>query len=276
MSAGTGAASETSQAAPVLRPTGRRVWVVGASSGIGAELARELDRRGARVAVTARRRDRLEEVAAHRMVIAPADVTDAEGLAAAAAEVTDALGGLDTVIWCAGYWKQSDATRWDAAQFSRHVEVNLLGLNALLAAVLPGMVARGQGHIVGVASVAGFRGLPGAEAYGATKAAQLNLLESLRVSLRPHGVRVTSVAPGFVRTEMTAVNTFPMPFLIDADRAARIIADGLERHRTEIVFPRRMAAVMTVARLVPAGLWARIAGRGSNGRDRVGDSGGAD
>ncbi len=165
------------------------MWVVGASSGIGAELARELDRRGARVAITARRRDRLEEVAEHRMVVAPADVTDADGLAAAAADVTDALGGLDMVIWCAGYWKQSDATKWDAAEFARHVEVNLLGLSALLAAVLPGMVARGRGHIVGVASVAGFRGLPGAEAYGATKAAQLNLLESLRVSLRAHGVQ---------------------------------------------------------------------------------------
>jgi short-subunit dehydrogenase len=273
VSAGPGAAADTERTAPALRPTGRRVWVVGASSGIGAELARELDRRGARVAITARRRDRLEEVAAHRMVVAPADVTDAVGLAAAAADVTDALGGLDMVIWCAGYWKQSDATRWDAAQFARHVEVNLLGLSALLTAVLPGMVTRGRGHIVGVASVAGFRGLPGAEAYGATKAAQLNLLESLRVSLRGHGVRVTSVAPGFVRTEMTAVNTFPMPFLIDADRAARIIADGLERHRTEIVFPLRMAAVTRIARLVPAGLWPRIAGRGTSGRDRAPDAG---
>ena len=98
--------------------------------------------------------------------------------------------------------------------------MNVLGLNDLLAAVLPGMVDRGRGHIVGVASVAGFRGLPGAEAYGSTKAAQLILLESLRVSLCTHGVRVTTVAPGFVRTELTAVNTFPMPFMIDVDRAA--------------------------------------------------------
>jgi short-subunit dehydrogenase len=246
---------------PGLRASGRRVWVVGASSGIGAQLARELDRRGARVAVTARRRDQLEEVAAGRMVIAPADVTGGRALAAAAEGVSGALGGLDMVVWCAGYWKQSDAAHWDAAEFARHVEVNLLGLNALLAAVLPGMVARGRGHVVGVASVAGFRGLPGAEAYGATKAAQLNLLESLRVSLRSRGVRVTTVAPGFVRTEMTAVNSFPMPFIIDADRAARIIADGLERGRTEIVFPLRMAVLMKAARLVPVGLWARVVGR---------------
>ena len=162
------------------------------------------------------------------MVVVPADVTDPAAVAAAAPEVTEALGGLDTVIWCAGYWKQFDAAAWDAAEFARHVEVNLLGLNHVLAAVVPGMVERGQGHIVGVASVAGYRGLPGAEAYGATKAAQINLLEALRASLRRRGVRVTTVCPGFVRTEMTAANTFPMPFIIEADAAARAIADGLE------------------------------------------------
>ena len=261
MSTGTPDVHDAGAPAPLLRTSGRRVWVVGASSGIGAERARELDRRGARVAVTARRRDRLEEVAGGRMVVVPADVTDGAMLRAAAEGVTGALGGLDMVVWCAGYWKQSDAAHWDPAEFARHVEVNLLGLNELLAAVLPPMVARGRGHLVGVASVAGFRGLPGAEAYGATKAAQLNLFESLRVSLRSRGVRVTTVAPGFVRTEMTAVNSFPMPFIIDAGRAARIIADGLERGRTEIVFPWRMAVLMKAARLVPVGLWARMVGR---------------
>ena len=107
----------------------------------------------------------------------------------------------------------------------------------MLAAVVPAMVAARRGHLVGIASVAGYRGLAGAEAYGATKAAQINLLEALRGALRGHGVRVTTVCPGFVRTEMTESNDFPMPFIIDADEAARAIADGLERRRTEIVFP---------------------------------------
>ena len=237
---------------------GRRVWLVGASSGIGAALAGELVRRGARVAVTARRRERLEEVSGGLMSVVPADVTDAAAVAAAAQAAERELGGLDVVVWCAGYWKRTDATRWDAEQFARHVEVNLLGLNAVLAAVLPGMVRRRGGHVVGVASVAGYRGLPGAEAYGATKAAQIALLESLRASLRGRGVRVTTVSPGFVRTEMTADNTFPMPFMVEPDVAARAIADGLERGRSEVVFPFRMAAVMKTARFVPVGLWARL------------------
>ena len=133
------------------------------------------------------------------------------------------------MIWCAGYWRQFDATAWDADDFARHVEVNLLGLNNVLAAVVPAMVAAGRGHLVGIASVAGYRGLAGAEAYGATKAAQINLLEALRGALpRARGPRDHRL-PGFVRTEMTESNDFPMPFIIDADEAARAIADGIER-----------------------------------------------
>lgn len=242
------------------RLAGQRVWVVGASSGIGAELARELVRRGAQVAVTARRRDRLEEVSRGRMSVVPADATDDAALTEAAATASAALGGLDAVVWCAGYWHRSDAAHWDTDEFRRHVEVNLLGLSTVLGAVLPEMVRRRSGHIVGVASVAGYRGLPGSEAYGATKAAQIALLESLRASLRGRGVRVTTVSPGFVRTEMTSANTFPMPFIVDADVAARAIADGLERGRTEIVFPWPMAVLMKAARLVPVRLWPRLVG----------------
>ena len=104
--------------------------------------------------------------------------------------------GLDVVVWCAGYWQQFDAAAWDREAFARHVEVNLLGLNNVLAAVVPAMVAARRGHIVGIASVAGYRGLAGAEAYGATKAAQINLLEALRASLSRTGIRVTTVCPG--------------------------------------------------------------------------------
>ena len=166
------------------------------------------------------------------------------------------------VIHSAGYWKQFDAASWDREVFARHVEVNLLGLNNVLAAVVPRFVEQGRGHVVGIASVAGYRGLAGSEAYGATKAAQLNLLEAMRASLPPHGVRVTTVAPGFVRTEMTSVNEFPMPFLIDADEAGRAIADGLERGDDTIVFPKRMAVAMGVARLVPGRLWTTLTSRG--------------
>lgn len=237
------------------------MWVVGASSGIGAALATELVARGARVAVSARRADQLTDVAQGRMSVLPVDVTDADAVDRAAVAAADALGGLDMVIWSAGYWKQFDATTWDRDTFARHVEINLLGLNNLLGAVVPAMVAQGHGHVVGIASVAGYRGLAGAEAYGATKAAQLNLLEAMRASLSRRGVTVSTVSPGFVRTEMTAVNDFPMPFLIDADEAARSIADGLERGRPEIVFPWPMAVTMKLARLVPVRIWSSLTSR---------------
>lgn len=243
---------------------GRRFWLVGASTGIGAELAEELHRRGARVAISARGAESLEEVSRGRMEVVPVDATDRPAVAAAAHEVRSRLGGLDVVVWCAGYWKQFDAAKWDADIFARHIEINLLGLNHVLAGVIPGLVEQGSGHIVGVASVAGYRGLAGAEAYGATKAAQINLLEGLRAALGRHGIRVTTVSPGFVKTPMTAENEFTMPFIIEADAAARAIADGLERRQIEIVFPLPMAVTMKVARVLPVRLWSAITSRMGN------------
>lgn len=247
---------------------GRRFWLVGASSGIGAELAREVVRRGGRVAISARRVEDLEAVAGGDMAVVPVDATDRDAVAAAAQHARDALGGIDVVVWCAGYWKQFDAAQWDADIFANHIEVNLLGLNNVLAAVVPPMADAGEGHIVGIASVAGYRGLAGAEAYGATKAAQINLLEGLRAALHRHGVQVTTVCPGFVRTEMTEDNEFPMPFIIDADQAARAIVDGLENERTEIVFPLPMMVTMKMARLLPVRLWSAITTRAGNPADR--------
>jgi short-subunit dehydrogenase len=237
---------------------GQRYWVVGASSGIGAALATELVSRGADVAISARRAEDLERVSAGSMVTVPLDATDPDAVARAAREVRGALGGIDAVVWSAGFWKQFDASTWDREVFAQHVEVNLLGFSNVLAAILPEMVRTRRGHVIGIASVAGYRGLSGAEAYGATKAAQINLLEALRVQVRRSGVRVTTICPGFVRTELTSGNAFPMPFLIDADEAARAICDGLERERNEIVFPLPMALLMKAARLVPVGLWARL------------------
>jgi short-subunit dehydrogenase len=242
---------------------GSRVWLVGASSGIGAALAAELHRRGARLVITARRAEQLTTIAEPLdATVVPADVTDPAAVVAAALAADRALGGLDVVIWCAGYWKQFDAATWDRAEFARHIEVNLLGLNNVMAAVVPAMVANRHGHLVGVASVAGYRGLPGSEAYGATKAAQINLLEATRGALARHRIRVTTVCPGFVRTPMTEANTFPMPFLIEPEAAARSIANGLERQRMEIVFPLPMALAMKVARILPIRVWAALSSRG--------------
>ena len=237
---------------------GKVSWVVGASSGIGAAAARELTRRGATVAVSARRREELEEVAGEEMLAIPADVTDVSSIAAASMRIREQLGPIDVAILSAGYWKPMDPAHWDTEVFDRHIQVNLTGMSNAIAAVLPGMLRRRSGTIAGIASVAGYRGLAGAEAYGATKAAQINLLESLRVHLARTGVQVTTVCPGFVRTDLTASNRFPMPFIIEADHAARSICDGLERERTEIVFPARMALLMKAARLVPVRVWTAL------------------
>lgn len=240
--------------------SGKTVWIVGASSGIGAATARELVRRGARVAVSARRQEHLRDVSQATMLVVPVDVTDPTSVAGAAAEVVGALGPLDVVVYSAGYWKQMDATAWDPEVFDQHLRVNLTGMSNVLAAVLPMMLERGRGVIAGISSVAGYRGLAGSGGYGATKAAQLNLLESLRVELAPRGVRVTTISPGFVRTDLTTGNRFPMPFIIDAAQAATSICDGLERNRPDIVFPLRMAMLMKAARLVPTRIWTALWG----------------
>ena len=242
---------------------GKVAWVVGASSGIGAAVAGELTRRGWRVAISARRDEQLREVSAGGMVVMPLDVTDAASVAAAATRVEEELGPIDLAVLSAGYWKQMDPGNWDTGVFDQHIRVNLTGMSNSIAAVLPGMLRRRNGVIAGIASVAGYRGLAGSEAYGATKAAQINLLESLRVHIARTGVHVTTICPGFVRTDLTAGNPFPMPFILDAAEAARFICDGLERERTEIVFPTRMALLMKIARLVPARAWTALWARTS-------------
>ena len=173
------------------------------------------------------------------------------------------------VVINAGAWTQTKVGAWDADAFRTQVETNLLGANSTLAAVLPrDDRASGAGTIVIMASVAGYRGIPGSEAYGATKAALLNLAESLRADLAPAGVTVQWVSPGFVKTELTDRNDFAMPFIIEPDEAARSIIDGLESGRAEIVFPFRMAASMKLLQLLPHGLWTHIWKRRSSLRTK--------
>jgi NAD(P)-dependent dehydrogenase (short-subunit alcohol dehydrogenase family) len=223
-----------------------------------ARLSRELALRGSAVAISGKRKQQLQDVAGEDMLALTADVTDMSSIAAAAVQVQQDLGPIDLTVISAGYWKQMDPSDWDTEVFDRHVQVNLVGTSNTIAAVLPGMLRRSSGVIAGIASVAGYRGLAGAEAYGATKAAQLNLLESLRVHVARTGVRVMTVCPGFVRTDLTLGNRFPMPFTIEADHPARFICDGVERGRSEIAFPPPMALLMKAARLVPGPLWTAM------------------
>ena len=236
----------------------RSAWVIGASSGIGASVARELLSRGCRVAISARSEAGLRDVAQERMFVAPVDITESASIHAAATAVQQEFGELDIVIMVSGYWQQMSGQAFDYEVFAKHNDVNVLGLARCIAEVVPVMQRQGRGNFIGVSSVAGYRGMPGSSGYGPSKAGQLNLLESLRCDLRDTGVVVQTVSPGFVKTPMTDVNTFKMPFLIEADEAAKYIVDGIEKEKAEIVFPPKMMIAMKLARLVPQQIWPKL------------------
>ena len=238
---------------------GTRVWVCGASSGIGAALVHELAARGCRVAASARRADRLDELAGSargEVVPLTVDVTDRAAMMAAEAEIRGRFGAIDLAVLNAAHWGQFSVDAWDTEVIRRHFDTNVIGMAHGVEAVLADMRRRRSGAIAGMASLAGYRGLPRSEAYGATKAAEINMLESLRIDLRPCGIAVHTICPGFVRTDLTAKNTFRMPFMLEADDAARRIVHGLERGRAEIVFPLPMLLLMKTAKVVPVRLWA--------------------
>jgi NAD(P)-dependent dehydrogenase (short-subunit alcohol dehydrogenase family) len=232
--------------------TGRRVWLVGASSGIGRATASLLHARGARVIVSARNVLALDEfVAAHAGSRALAlDITDRAAVQAAAeALLTD--GPLDLVCYLAGHYQPMRATDLDLDQALLHQQVNLTGAWHWLAAVVPALLAQGRGHLSLVSSVAGFRGLPRSLAYGPTKAALINLAEALFLDLRPQGIGVSLITPGFVATRLTAGNDFPMPDLLTPEQAASEIVRGWERGEFLIHFPRRFTRLLQGLRLLP-------------------------
>lgn len=238
---------------------GRSAWLIGASTGIGRATAELLHARGARVIVSARDGRALDGfVAAHPGSTGlPFDVTDEAAVAAAARQVQAGQGAIDLVLCCAGHYKPMRATDFDLGEARRHVQVNQLGALNVVAAVLPGLLQQGHGHLSLVASVAGYRGLPNAMAYGPTKAALINLAETLYLDLAPRGIGVSVVNPGFVRTPLTAQNAFAMPALISPEQAALAIVDGWARGRFEIHFPKRFTYWLKALRLLPDGLYFR-------------------
>ena len=237
------------------------VWITGASSGIGRALAIDMAREGWTVAASARGRDDLDRLAAEahgRIHAHPLDVTDAAACDRAVAEIESAHGPIDIAVLNAGSHRPMGAADFDAAAFTALVDLNLLGTVRSLAPVMAAMIARGGGRIAVVASLAGYRGLPTAAAYGASKAALINMTEALRPDLAKSGVTIQVVNPGFVRTPLTDRNPFPMPYLMDADRAARRFRRGLDGGAFEIVFPRRFAYLLKVMRVLPYWLYFRM------------------
>jgi len=249
---------------PVREWNARRVWIVGASSGIGAALARQLAARGARLALSARRAAPLHEMLAHAhapALVLPLDVTDADAVAAAAARIEAEWGGVDLVVWLAARYTPMRAQDFDLAQARSMLDANLAGVLNGLGAVIPLLVRQGHGGVALVASVAGYRGLPKSLAYGPTKAALINLAESLYLDLQPEGIGVWLVNPGFVDTPMTAANDFPMPALVDPDQAAGAIIEGLRKGRFEIHFPKRFTLWMRLLRVLPQRLYFAVVRR---------------
>lgn len=231
--------------------------VTGASSGIGRALAKELAREGYAVGVTARRADRLaalcEEIreAGGTAAAAAADASDREGTIAAIHGLADALGPVDLLVANAGVGISEPMDAPNAADYEHMVRVNLLGPYYAFEAVVPAMLERGSGHLVGVSSLAAYITGPGAGQYSATKAALSSWLESVRLEMRPRGIHVTTIQPGFVETPMTEVNDFKMPLLMSADRAARLMARAIRKRKKVYDFPWRMSIGARFARRLP-------------------------
>jgi NADP-dependent 3-hydroxy acid dehydrogenase YdfG len=253
------------------KPADGLAWVTGASSGIGRQVALDLARAGWTVVVTARRGDELAKLAAEapagRIIPAPADVTDAQAIAAAVHTAqTEAGRPIALALLNAGTYMTDSAERFDLAAFSAQVNVNLIGTANALAAVMPAMIARASGQIAIVSSVAGYRGLPRAIAYSATKAALIAMSESLKFDLDRAGVMLNLVNPGFVKTPLTDRNDFPMPFLMSVEDASRRVVQGLARGGFEVCFPRRFAYILKAMRLLPYALYFPLVGRGTGRR----------
>jgi hypothetical protein len=241
------------------------VFVTGASSGIGAALAREYAARGARLGLVARRQALLDELVRalpgthHAYCV---DVTDRDALIAAAQRFEADTGGADVVIANAGI-SAGVLTEYyeDLETFGEILQTNVASLAYTFHPFIAPMRKRGGGKLVGIASVAGIRGLPGSEAYCASKAAAISYLESLRIELGRDGIRVVTIAPGFVRTPLTARNPYGMPFLMDADAFARAAVDAIAAGRSYAVIPWQMAILAKLLRAVPNWLYDRVMAR---------------
>lgn len=240
--------------------SGKTWWIIGASDGLGAEIARALDKRGAWLILSARSRDGLNRVATGltRARTLPMDVTDPDSVARAWPDI----GTVDGLIYCVGLYDPMPATDWRPGLAEAMTDANFTGALRVLSHAVPEMIARGSGHICLIGSLAGHRGLPGAIGYGASKAALMHLGENMRADLRGTGVRVQLANPGFIRTRLTEKNAFAMPQLMDPGTAAARVVRHLETQRFASNFPAPFAWLFTLGRHLPLPLFQRVFSKG--------------
>ena len=237
----------------------QRIWVIGASSGIGEACTKAFIKAGAKVALSSRRAERLDTLAQsatpEQALALPLDVTHQEQLASAYRRILEAWGGLDLLLFVSGVYTplRADNFEFDIAQ--KTIDANLLGPMRAVSIVMPDMLKAHTGHIAIVGSVAGYSGLPKALVYGPSKAGIINFCETLYYDLLPQGVSVHMISPGFVATEATAQNDFEMPALITADEAAQEILAGLQAGEFDIHFPKRFSGFLKFLRILPYPLY---------------------
>ena len=242
---------------------GQVVWLIGASSGIGHATAELLHSRGAVVVVSARSEASIAAFEkAHPGSLAIAlDATDRASMAAAAQRINASFGRIDVAMYCAGHYKAMRATAFDLDEALLHDRINYVGALHMLDAVLPTLLKQRSGHISVISSVAGYRGLPNSLAYGPTKAALINLAQTLFLDLEPQGIGVSVINPGFVQTPLTSHNEFTMPALITPEQAAAEILKGWAAGRFEIHFPKRFTLWMKAMQHLGDGLYFRAVRR---------------
>lgn len=243
----------------------RVVWITGAGKGIGRALAHRYAADGWTVAASARTEGDLlalqDDCASGTIRAFPLDITDSAAVDAVVTRIEGELGPIDLAILNAGNHRPLNANNFDIDVFRTLVETNLMGTVNCLAPLVPRLIERKSGHIAVVASLAGYRGLPTAAAYGATKAGVINMCEALRPDLAQYNVRLSLINPGFVKTPLTDQNEFPMPFLISADDAAEYVIRGLRRHAFETAFPWRFAVMMKALKILPDRLFFALTRR---------------
>ena len=235
--------------------SGKRVWLIGASSGIGEACAQALIKAGAKVALSSRRVERLNTLAAlgspEQSLVLPLDVTNDAQLKNSYQSILRTWGGIDLLLFVSGVYVPLRADNFDIDTAEKTIDANLLGPMTAVALALPEMLKAQAGHIAIVGSVAGYSGLPKALAYGPSKAAIINFCETLYYDLLPEGVSVHMISPGFVATEATAQNDFEMPALISAQEAAAEILSGIEKGEFDIHFPKRFSGFLKFLRILP-------------------------